>query len=81
VGIRTAIEGASERLISILITALISALGLLPLALRSNAPGQEIEGPLAIVILGGLMISAALNLHVLPTLSLRFGRFANCKEE
>jgi Cu/Ag efflux pump CusA len=81
VGIRTAIEGASERLISILITALISALGLLPLALRSNAPGQEIEGPLAIVILGGLMISAALTLHVLPTLSLRFGRFANCKEE
>ena len=74
-GYRTAIDGASERLIPILMTALVTALGLLPLALRSSAPGQEIEGPLAIVILGGLFTSTALNLLVLPTLALRFGRF------
>ena len=74
-GYRTAIDGASERLIPILMTALVTALGLLPLALRSNAPGQEIEGPLAVVILGGLITSTALNLLVLPTLALRFGRF------
>jgi CzcA family heavy metal efflux pump len=74
-GYRTAIDGASERLIPILMTALVTALGLLPLAIRSNAPGQEVEGPLAIVILGGLMTSTVLNLLILPTLSLRFGKF------
>lgn len=72
----TAMQGASERLAPILMTALVTALGLLPLAIRSNAPGQEVEGPLAIVILGGLTTSTALNLLVLPTLALRFGRFA-----
>lgn len=75
-GYRTAIDGASERLAPILMTAIVTALGLLPLAIGSNAPGQEIEGPLAIVILGGLITSTVLNLLVLPTLALRFGRFA-----
>jgi Cu/Ag efflux pump CusA len=56
-------------------TALVTALGLLPLAVGSGAAGQEIEGPLAVVILGGLITSTALNLLVLPTLALRFGRF------
>jgi Cu/Ag efflux pump CusA len=56
-------------------TALVTALGLLPLALGAGAPGREIEGPMAQVILGGLVTSTALNLLVLPTLSLRFGRF------
>ena len=74
-GYRTAIDGASERLLPILMTALVTALGLLPLAIRSNAPGQEIEGPLAIVILGGLLTSTILNLLVLPTLALRYGKF------
>lgn len=74
-GYRTAIEGASERLIPIMMTALVTALGLLPLAIRNNAPGQEIEGPLAIVILGGLFTSTMLNLLILPTLALRYGRF------
>jgi Cu/Ag efflux pump CusA len=74
-GYTTAVRGASERLAPILMTALVTALGLLPLAIRSGAPGQEIEGPLAIVILGGLITSTALNLLVLPTLALRFGRF------
>ena len=72
----TAIRGASERLIPILMTAVVTALGLLPLALGSGEVGREIEGPMAIVILGGLITSTALNLIVLPTLALRFGRFA-----
>ncbi|MHB1698607.1 MAG: efflux RND transporter permease subunit [Acidobacteriaceae bacterium] len=74
-GYETAAQGASERLAPILMTALVTALGLLPLAIGSGAAGQEIEGPLAIVILGGLITSTALNLLVLPTLALRFGRF------
>ncbi len=74
-GYETAIYGASERLALILMTALVTALGLLPLAIGSGAAGQEIEGPLAIVILGGLITSTALNLLVLPTLALRFGQF------
>jgi CzcA family heavy metal efflux pump len=74
-GRTTAIRGALERLGPILMTALVTALGLLPLALGSGDPGREIEGPMAIVILGGLMTSTALSLFVLPTLALRFGRF------
>lgn len=71
----TAMRGASERLAPILMTALVTALGLLPLAIGSGDPGREIEGPLAMVILGGLVTSTALNLLVLPTLALRYGRF------
>ncbi len=74
-GLETAIRGASERLTPILMTALVTALGLLPLAMGSSAPGREIEGPMAMVILGGLVTSTALNLLVLPTLALRYGRF------
>ena len=75
-GLETAIRGASERLIPILMTALVTALGLLPLAIGSGAAGREIEGPMAIVILGGLITSTILNLLVLPTLALRFGKFS-----
>ncbi len=75
-GLETALRGAEERLAPILMTALVTALGLLPLALGSGAPGREIEGPMALVILGGLVTSTTLNLVVLPTLALRFGRFA-----
>lgn len=74
-GPQAAKRGASERLVPILMTALVTGLGLLPLALYSGAPGNEIEGPMAVVILGGLMTSTILNLLVLPTLALRFGRF------
>ena len=74
-GPEAANRGASERLVPILMTALVTALGLLPLAIYSGAPGNEIEGPMAIVILGGLITSTVLNLLVLPTLALRFGRF------
>ena len=74
--IETALRGATERLIPILMTALVTALGLLPLALGSGEAGREIEGPMAIVILGGLVTSTALNLLVLPVLALRFGKFS-----
>jgi CzcA family heavy metal efflux pump len=80
-GYPTAVRGASERLAPILMTALVTGLGLLPLAIGSSAPGQEIEGPLAIVILGGLITSTALNLLVLPTLALRYGRFEKQSDE
>jgi CzcA family heavy metal efflux pump len=71
----TAVRGASDRLIPILMTSIVTGLGVLPLALGMNAPGREIEGPMAVVILGGLLTSMALNLLVLPTLALRYGRF------
>jgi CzcA family heavy metal efflux pump len=71
----TATRAASERLVPILMTATVTALGLLPLALKSGEAGCEIEGPMALVILGGLATSTALNLLVLPTLALRFGKF------
>ena len=74
-GRATALRGALERLGPILMTALVTALGLLPLAIGSGDPGREIEGPMAIVILGGLMTSTALSLFVLPPLAIRFGRF------
>ena len=79
-GPATAVRGALERLGPILMTALVTALGLLPLALGSGDPGREIEGPMAIVILGGLITSTALSLFVLPTLALRFGRFEPGRE-
>jgi len=74
-GLGAAVRGASERLLPILMTALVTALGLLPLAIGTGEAGREIEGPMAIVILGGLVTSTALNLLVLPTLALRYGRF------
>jgi Cu/Ag efflux pump CusA len=73
-GLETALRGATERLVPILMTALVTALGLLPLALGSGEAGREIEGPMAIVILGGLVTSTVLNLLVLPTLALQYGK-------
>ena len=74
-GLAAAIRGASERVLPILMTALVTGLGLLPLALGAGEAGREIEGPMATVILGGLVTSTALNLLVLPILALRYGRF------
>jgi Cu/Ag efflux pump CusA len=74
-GPEAAIKGAGDRLAPILMTSIVTALGLLPLAIGMNEPGREIEGPMALVIVGGLLTSMALNLLVLPTLALRFGRF------
>jgi CzcA family heavy metal efflux pump len=74
-GLEAAIRGATERLVPILMTALVVALGLLPLAVQAGQAGKEIEGPMAIVILGGLVTSTVLNLLVLPVLALRYGKF------
>ncbi|HYS53052.1 MAG TPA: efflux RND transporter permease subunit [Thermoanaerobaculia bacterium] len=73
----TVIRGASERLVPIVMTSVVTALGLLPLAIGRNAPGREIEGAMAIVILGGLVTSTILNLLVLPTVAHRYGRFGH----
>jgi Cu/Ag efflux pump CusA len=74
-GLDAALRGASERPAPILMTALVTGLGLLPLAIGSGDAGREIEGPMATVILGGLVTSTLLNLLVLPTLALRYGKF------
>jgi CzcA family heavy metal efflux pump len=66
------IRGARERLSPILMTALATGLALVPLAIAGNLPGHEVEHPLAIVILGGLITSTLLNLLVVPSLYLRF---------
>jgi Cu/Ag efflux pump CusA len=73
--LETCIRGATERLPSVLMTALVTALGLLPLAIGSDQPGREIEGPMATIIVGGLITSTMLNLLILPTIMLHFGRF------
>ncbi len=66
-------QGAMERLSPILMTALAAGLGLIPLALAVGEPGSEIQAPMAIVILCGLLSSTALNMLVVPALYLRFG--------
>lgn len=71
----TAIRGAQERLPSILMTALVTALAMLPIAFDSDNPGREIMGPMAAIIIGGLASSTVLNLLLLPAILLRFGGF------
>lgn len=63
----TVIQGSADRLNPILMTALASALALIPLAMSGNQPGNEIQSPMAIVILGGLSTSTLLNLFVIPS--------------
>ncbi|MFZ0009925.1 MAG: efflux RND transporter permease subunit [Steroidobacteraceae bacterium] len=70
----TAVRGAEERLTPVLLTALLTALALLPVALQSNAPGHEIEGPMAVVILGGLVSSTLVSLLLVPPLAARWLR-------
>ncbi len=67
-------RGSEERLAPILMTALATGLALLPLVMSGLKPGHEVEFPLAVVILGGLVTSTLLNLFLLPSLYLRFGR-------
>lgn len=69
------LRGAAERLAPILMTAACAGLALLPLVLRGNLPGHEIEYPMAVVILGGLVSSTLLNLFIVPSLALHFGGF------
>ena len=69
----TILLGAQQRLVPIAMTAAVTALGLMPLALGMNQPGQEIEGPMAVTVLGGLITSTLLNLVLLPALAQRYG--------
>ena len=73
-GLPLVLQGAEERLIPILMTVLTTALALLPLAISGNKPGHEIEYPLAVVIVGGLVTSTFLNLFLLPPLYLLWGK-------
>ncbi|HMI86872.1 MAG TPA: efflux RND transporter permease subunit, partial [Polyangiaceae bacterium] len=68
------VRGASERVVPVLMTALATGLALVPLVISGNRPGNEIEHPMAVVILGGLVTSTILNLLVVPALYLRFAR-------
>jgi Cu/Ag efflux pump CusA len=68
------LRGAQERLVPILMTALCAGLALVPLVIAGEKPGHEIEHPMAIVILGGLISSTALNLLLMPALYARFGK-------
>ena len=77
--LETCILGASERLPSILMTALVAGLALLPIAIGSGEPGKEIEGPMAMIIIGGLFTSTILNLLILPTVLLNYGDFKKTK--
>ena len=70
-------RGALERLSPILMTTLATGLALVPLVVAGNSPGHEIEHPLAVVIVGGLVTSTLLNLFVVPVLYLRFARGIN----
>ena len=67
-------RGAIERLSPILMTTLATGLAVVPLVAAGNIPGHEIEHPLAVVILGGLVTSTLLNLLVVPPLYLRFAK-------
>jgi Cu/Ag efflux pump CusA len=69
-----ALRGALERLSPILMTALATGLALVPLIVAGDIPGHEIEYPMAIVILGGMITSTLLNLFVVPSLYLQFGQ-------
>jgi Cu/Ag efflux pump CusA len=73
-GPQLVLRGARERLAPILMTTLATGLALVPLVALGDLPGHEIEHPMAVVILGGLVTSTLLNLFVVPSLYLRFGK-------
>ncbi|MGZ3277711.1 MAG: efflux RND transporter permease subunit [Caulobacteraceae bacterium] len=72
--LQTVVRATRERVTPIMMTALVTALGLLPLAIQTGQAGREIQGPMAIVILGGLITSTVMSLFLLPPLVWRFGR-------
>jgi CzcA family heavy metal efflux pump len=67
------VQGSMERLSPILMTALVTGVGLIPLALGAGEPGKEIQQPMAVVILGGIVTSTFLNMIVIPALYLKYG--------
>ena len=71
---QSVIQGSLERLSPILMTALVTGVGLIPLALGVGQPGKEIQQPMAVVILGGIVTSTFLNMVVIPVLFLRYGQ-------
>ncbi len=79
-GTSLVLRGAEERLAPILMTALCAGLALVPLVVAGNKPGHEIEYPMAVVILGGLITSTVLNLFLMPALYARFGKTKKPKE-
>jgi Cu/Ag efflux pump CusA len=68
------VRGSVDRLIPILMTALTAALALIPIVLATGEPGNEIQAPMAVVILGGLTSSTLLNVLVIPSLFARYAR-------
>lgn len=80
-GVELVRRGSEERLAPILMTALATGLALLPLVISGQKPGHEVEYPLAVVILGGLVTSTVLNLFLLPPLYLRFGHRSAAERE
>jgi Cu/Ag efflux pump CusA len=77
----TARRAATDRLPAILITATVTALGLLPLAIATGSPGDAIEGPMAIVILGGLITATLGNLFLLPNAAARVLRIGPRRDD
>ena len=75
------VAGSADRLNPILMTALASALALIPLAMSGDKPGNEIQSPMAIVILGGLLSSTLLNLYVIPAVYFSIERKRNIQDE
>jgi Cu/Ag efflux pump CusA len=72
-GRELAVRGANQRMAPVLMTALTTAVALVSLAISGGGAGYEILGPMAVVILGGLVTATVLNLFVVPALYLRFG--------
>ena len=77
--VEAVLRGARERLVPILMTALAAGLALVPLALAAGEPGSEIQAPMALVILSGLLSSTLLNMFVVPSLYMRFGAVTSAR--